>query len=145
MARAWRGTLKNRDSALHVRGLAQLQKALRDVEGDVGPDLRKRLREVAEPARSRAMANVQHKTGRHGQEKKHLADTIKVGVTQRAVSIYSTSPYAAVQDIGGHVGHGAVIERAKASHYMTKAVQIKEAEAALQAAGRDIEQKYGRG
>ena len=116
------------------------------MEGDLASDLRAELKAVAEPVRAKAKANVQHKTGRHGQERTRLADTIKVSATQRAVSVYSSSPYAAVQDVGGRVGHGALISRASASHYMTKAVQDSQhdTEAALDRLGQTIERKYGR-
>lgn len=109
-----------KDLAVQVRGLAELQKAFKRIGGDLSKNTRKALKEIAEPVRSKAQANIQHKTGRHSKDGPLR---VKVGATQRAVSVYATAPYARVQDSGGHVGHGAIITRANASAYMTKAVK----------------------
>ena len=136
-------TTRVTDNAVIVRGLAPLQRAFRKTEGDLAPDLRKRLTELAKPVRDKAQANIQHKTGRHSKDGPLR---VKIGVAQRGVSVYSNEPYARIQDQGGRVGHGAVITRASASQYMTKAVREARAdtEAALQQIGQDIENEYGR-
>lgn len=111
-------------SAVHVEGLTSLLRALRRAETGADRELKGRLRKMAEPIRDRARANVEHKTGRHGDpDLPPLADTIKIGVTQKAVSVYSASPYSARQDRGGYGNHGSLITRANASAYMTRAVE----------------------
>lgn len=136
--------VKRSGDAVHVRGLASMQRAFRQVEGDLSKTLRKELREAAKPIAAKAQSNVPHKTGRHGKDG---PIKVRVGVTQKAVSIYSNAPHSAVQDMGGRVGHGAVITRASASAYMSKAVKSSRAdiEAGLERVGRTIEQEYGRG
>lgn len=100
--------------------------------------LRRRLSEVAEPVRSRAAANVTHKTGRHGNPGPALENTLKIGVSATSVSIYSNAIHSIVQDQGGRVGrHGAtLLRRANVSQYMTRAVQQEtpKIQAALEAA-----------
>lgn len=106
--------------------------------------MRRSLREIAEPVRARARANVKHKTGRRGAGSP-LEPSIRIGVTARAVSVYSNKPHAAVQDLGGRVGQGALITRASASAYMTKAVQESGAdvETSLEHLGERIAYKFG--
>lgn len=106
--------------AVQVRGLAALQRTFRKIGGDLPKNTRKALKEIAEPVRSKAQANIQHKTGRHSKDGPLK---VRISASQRAVSVYANEPYAAVQDQGGRVGHGAIITRASASAYMTKAVQ----------------------
>lgn len=71
------------------------------------------------------MANVTHKTGRHGNDGPRLAASIRIGVNQRSVSIYSSAIHAIVQDQGGQVGrhHSTLLKRGEVSQYMTKAVR----------------------
>lgn len=115
-----------------------MQKAFKRVEGDVGPDTRKALKAIAVPVQARAKANAPVLTGA-------LQKSIKISATNKRLSVYSNVPYAGIQDRGGRVGNKAVISRASASGYMTKAVQQgrAEVEAALVALGRDIEQNFG--
>lgn len=96
---------------------------------------------------AKARANVQHKTGRHGgPDVPKLAGSIRIGQTTSALSVYSNAPHARVQDEGGRVGHGAVITRASASAYMTKAVQQSQGdvEKALGGLGDDIANEFER-
>lgn len=141
MAGAWRG-------AIRVEGLAETQRAFRRIGGDLPKATRKALREIAKPVRDKAKANVQHKTGRHGgPDVPKLAGSIRIGATQSVLSVYSDAPHARVQDEGGRVGHGAIITRASASAYMTKAVQEsqKDTEKALNDLGERIESQFRRG
>lgn len=133
------------DAAVRVQGLPELQRAFRRIGGDLPKATRKTLRAIAKPVQEKAKANVQHKTGRHGGASvPHLASSIRIGVTSRSVSVYSNAPHALVQDQGGRVGHGAVITRASASAYMTKAVQESqpEVENALGNLGDDIARTF---
>ena len=121
MARAWRGAVggdgrKHTSSAVRIEGLAELQRAFKRIDGNLGKDTRKVLREIAVPVQQRAKALAPVLTGA-------LRSSIKIGATTRALSVYSNAPHALVQDRGGRVGKGAVIQRARASAYMTRAVQ----------------------
>jgi hypothetical protein len=132
--------------ALAVQGLAPLQRALKRSAGDVDKFTKRELKDIGNAVRDRARAKVQHKTGRHGESGIRLAPSIKTSVTQRGVSVYSNAPHAAVQDRGGRVGHGAIIQRARASAYMTKAVKDSRGtvEESLVQLGSKIEQEYER-
>lgn len=129
------------DLAVQVRGLRELQRAFKRIGGDLPKNTRKALKEIAEPIRAKAQANVQHKTGRHGQDG---PIRVKVSATQKAVSVYATAPHSRVQNDGGRVGHGAIITRASASHYMTKAVQQgrSDVENALEGLGDTIANQF---
>lgn len=138
MAGAWRG-------GVQVKGLKELQRAFRRIGGDLPKATRRALREIAEPVRAKAMANIEHKTGRHGDPKlPHLASTIRIGASQRALSVYSNLIYSRIQDEGGRVGHGAIITRASASAYMTRAEQESRpiVEKALGNLGDHIEREF---
>jgi hypothetical protein len=133
-------------ASLSIKGLAELQRALRRVDGHLGPDLRKGLREIAEVVRRKAEGNISHRTGRHGDEGP-LADSLRLGVTQRTVSVYSNLEHSRVQDQGGRVGrnHATLLKRGEVSQYMTRAVQSSAPEVEqkvnelLDRLGRDFE------
>jgi phage gpG-like protein len=117
-------TRREGGEAIVVSDLAPLMKALRRIEGTAARDLRRELREIANDVKMTAQAGVRHTTGRHGGPNlPRLRDSIKASTTNAGASIYSESPYASVQDVGGQVGKGAIIRRASASHYMTGAVR----------------------
>lgn len=138
------GRVKVGGLAVRTEGLTELRRAFRRISGDLDKDTREALRRIARPIRDDAQGNVQHKTGRHGQDG---PIRVKVGVTQRSVSIYANAPHAAVQDFGGRVGHGAIITRASASHYMTKAVREGRdtIERGMDSLGDEIGRKFSRG
>ena len=138
------GRAKVGNIGVRTEGLSELRRALRRISSDLDKDTRSALRRVAEPIRGRAQANVQHKTGRHGQDG---PIRVRTSVTTRGVSLYANAPHAAVQDFGGRVGHGAIITRASASHYMTKAVAESHPviEAGLNSLGDEIGRKFERG
>ena len=132
---------KMTDAAIRVQGLAETQRAFRRIGGDLPKATRKALRAIAKPVQEKAKANIQHKTGRHSKDGPL---TVRIGVTSNSVSVYSNTVYALIQDQGGRVGHGAIITRASASAYMTKAVQESQAdvEQALGGLGDDIAREF---
>lgn len=109
--------------AVAVRGLTDLQRALRRVEGSAGPELHASLKDIAGHVRDRAAGNVTNRTGRHGAGPT-IRGSLRASATQRGASIYTTAPHGYVQDRGGQVGrHGAtLLRRGAVSQYMTRAV-----------------------
>lgn len=135
------------DYALAVEGLGDLRRALKRVDAEADKAVRRELKEIGDAVRDRAARNVEHKTGRHNPGQKHLEHTLKTSVTRNAVTVFSNAPHAGVQDRGGRVGHGAIIHRARASGYMTKAVSQskRDTEAALGDIGRRLEADFKKG
>ena len=85
---------------VHVRGLVDLQKALREVDRELGPELRKGLNEVAEIVASTARPLVPTRTGK-------ARASIKVGSSQRAAQLKvggTKAEYFPWLDFGGTVG-----------------------------------------
>jgi hypothetical protein len=109
--------------AAAVKGLAELQRALRRVEGNSDKDLKRHLRVIGTTVKTRAAGNLSHRTGRHG-EGPTIEGSLRVGVVQRGVSVYTTAPHGYVQDRGGRVGrhHATLLARGSVSQYMTRAV-----------------------
>lgn len=116
--------LRNFGEGIAVQGLQDMQRALKKGESELGPQLKKRLKEAGDrivaPA---ARAGAPRGTRAHGGPK--LADTIRAGVLQKGATVYSTSVYGGVQNYGGRVGrnHATVLERGRVSQYMTTAVR----------------------
>lgn len=139
--------LRRRDDAFAVRGLSELQRALRRAEGDAQKHLRAELKTAASVAREKARGFITHTTGRRGNAGPPLADTLRVSVTQAGASVWSDAPHAVVQDVGGRVGRGqlTVLRRGEVSRYMTRGVQSAQPEiearvnAALDRVERDFE------
>lgn len=133
------------DTAVNVRGLTELQRALRRAEGTTGKELRKGLREIAKGIQKDARGNITHKTGRHG--KVRLSGSIRTSVTTKGASVFSNAPHALVQDVGGQVGRNraALLQRASVSQYMLKATRgagpriERELENLLDKLGRDLD------
>jgi hypothetical protein len=113
-----------RDEGVVVEGFAALQRVLKQIESGAHPELKKRLKVIGDHVAKTARGNVSHKTGRHFGSPR-IESSIKVSVTARGASVYSTAPHGGVQNVGGRVGrsHLTVIKRAEVSGYMTKAVQ----------------------
>lgn len=89
---------------IHVRGLKEVRKALRDVDKTLGPELRKGLNEVAELVLDTARPLVPHRSG-------DARASLKAGSTETAVQIKaggSKAPYWGWLDFGGTVGEGRV-------------------------------------
>ena len=136
--------MANQTMSVQVRGLAELQRTFRKIGGDLPKNTRKALREIAKPVQKKAQGNIQHTTGRHGGDG---PIKVKIGVAQKAVSVYANAPHSRVQDEGGRVGHGAIITRASASAYMTKAVKQsqEDVERALSGLGDAIANEFSGG
>lgn len=104
-----------------IEGLVPLQRALKRSEGNLDRHLKRRLREAAEPVRQAAKGFAPKKSGA-------LEGSIKIGVNQRSVSVYSNLAYAHAQEEGAWVaGRGPHISRGSASHYMSRAVTSRTA------------------
>jgi len=103
--------------AILVRGFAQLQRALQQIESGVQPELRARLRTIGDRVGLVAAGNAPRLTGA-------LQHSIKTNVTARAASVYSTAVYGGAINYGAWTqgGRGPHITRAGASHYMDRAV-----------------------
>lgn len=122
-----------RDQGIAMHGFTALQQALLSIQerADYGMayELQARLRLLGEKIAKDAPGFVTHYSGHRGPYPKEpdnprLGESVRVNVTTRAASIYSTAMHGGVQNVGGQVGRGrsALIERAKASHWMSKAV-----------------------
>lgn len=108
-----------------IEGLVPLQRALRLAEGNTDKHLKKRLKEAAKPVQEAAKGYAPRLSGA-------LEKSIRIGVNQRSVSVYSNLAYAHAQERGAWVaGRGPHISRGSASHYMKRAVQSKTAEVNL--------------
>jgi hypothetical protein len=115
-----------------IHGLTELNHALERIDGpgNFGLDyeLSRRLRNIGESVARVASGNVTHRTGRHGDASQpRLEDTIKVSVTKRRASVYSTSIYGGAQQFGagpkaGWANRGPHIRADRASKFMSKAV-----------------------
>lgn len=116
-----------RDQGIVLHGFAQLQEALRRIEGvgDFGLayEVQAQMRRIGEKIAKDAPGFVTHKTGRHSDPNQpRLEESVKVSTTLRSASVYSTAIYGGVQNVGGRVGHGAIVKRADVSHWMERAV-----------------------
>jgi hypothetical protein len=92
---------------VQVRGLRDYQKALRDIEPALGPELRKALNEVAEIVASDARSLVPARSGK-------ARSSIKAGSSQRAAQIKvggTKAPYFPWLDFGGRVGRQKSVKR----------------------------------
>jgi hypothetical protein len=121
-----------RDQAIVLNGYTQLTQALQRIEGrgNFGADyeMQRRLRTVGETVAKAAPQFVTHTTGRHGsQGNPHLEDSVKVSVTARSASVYSTAEHGGVQNVGGGpktgwAARGPHVKRDRASKWMIRAV-----------------------
>lgn len=118
-----------RDQAVAVRGFRELQASLNRIasKSDFGVEyeLQRRLRVVGEKIAQDAPGYVTHKTGRGSGE---LERSVKVAVTMKQASVYSTSEHGGAQNSGagphaGWAARGPHIQKANASRWMIKAVQ----------------------
>src|SRR5438105_12415127 len=90
------------DQGAVMHGFAELNRALRRIEGGasnfgVEYELQKRLRTIGEKVAQSAPQFVTHRTGRGSGE---LERSVKVSVTARSASGYSTSAYGGAQNVG---------------------------------------------
>ena len=129
-----------------VKGLRELQAALKRGDANTSKQLTRELRELAKGVQRQARSNVEHKTGRHGgPDVPKLAPSIRTSVTRTGATVYSNAPHAAAQDLGARVGKGAILQRSQVSRYMTRAVDESKSEIergmdrVLDRLGRDFE------
>jgi hypothetical protein len=121
-----------RDQGIAMRGFAALNQALTQMQAkaDFGLEyeMQRRLRMIGEVVAKAAPGNVTHATGRHGDPSNPtLEESVRVSVTARQGSVYSTALHGGVQNVGGgpHAGWGARgphVQRSEASGWMNKAV-----------------------
>lgn len=113
------------DATIEVKGLKPLQSSLRKAEGD--KRFKKSLRELGKSVLTDARANAPVGPRPKSSKTPALAGSLKVSVTAKGVSVYSNAAHAYVQDRGGKLGKGAILPRASASGYLTKAVNSNQA------------------
>jgi hypothetical protein len=129
---------KVQDQGVAMVGFTQINQALQRIAGGranfgIEYELQRRLRTIGETVAKAAPGNITHKTGRHGDDSGgRLEDSVKVSVTTRSASVYSTSVYGGVQNVGGgpHAGwkaRGPHVKRASASQWMNKTVNSQKA------------------
>ena len=108
----------NRDYAVKFSGFTQLSRALRRIEDGAYPELQKKLRDIGDQVALVAAGNAPR--GITGE----LQHSMKTSVTLSGASVYSSSIYGGAQNYGAWEKHGRGphISRARASHYMDKAV-----------------------
>lgn len=122
-----------RDQGVVVHGFAALQRALNSVQSraDYGLayELQRRLRTIGEKVAESAPEFVTHYSGHTGPypgepDNPRLEDSVRVSVTTRSASVYSTAMHGGAQNVGGQVGRKrhTILERAKVSKWMNKAV-----------------------
>lgn len=111
-----------------VSGLTDMQRVLKKGGSELGPELKKRLKDVGEGivapvARRYAPQGV--RSARYRFSGPSLHESIRAGATQKGATVYSTSVYGGVQNFGGKVGrnHATLLKRADVSQYMTRAVR----------------------
>lgn len=114
MASAYR----NQEYAVQFNGFTQLSRALKRIEDGVYPELQKKLRDIGDKIALVAAGNAPR--GITGE----LQHSMKTSVTLSGASVYSSSIYGGAQNYGAWTQHGRGphIRRARASHYMDKAV-----------------------
>jgi HK97 gp10 family phage protein len=94
-------------ATIHVKGLKELQRALKKVDKNLPRELRKALNAAADIVVDAAKPKVARRTGA-------AADSIKAGSTQRAGQIKvggTKAPYYPWLDFGGSVGRGKSVSR----------------------------------
>jgi phage gpG-like protein len=124
--------------AIIVNGLPELQKAFERIGGGkanfgIEYELQHRLRNIGEHVAVAAEGFITHKTGRHGDPTlPRLEDTLGTSVTAKRATVFSTSPYARVQQFGGGpkagwTRRGPHVQARNASRFLTKAVASEHA------------------
>lgn len=105
-----------------VVGFEEVYRALRQIEGGLPKEVRKRLRSVGRIVADEAEGNAPRQSGA-------LASSLKVSLSAKAASVYSTSAYGGAQNVGAwSKGPGPHISRGNASQYMNRAVDEKRAQ-----------------
>ena len=118
------------DQGIAMVGFRQLNAALARIgagKADFGLayELQRRLRTIGESVAASAPKFVSHRTGRHGDPSNpRLEDSVRISVTQRYASVYSSALHGGAQNVGGRVGRNkaTLLKRADVSGWMNKAV-----------------------
>lgn len=122
-----------RDQGIVMSGFTELNRALERIGSrsnfGIEYELQRRLRTVGETVAKAAPQFVTHKTGRNSGQ---LESSVKVSVTTKSASVYSTSVYGGIQNVGGGPkagwsARGPHIRRANASQWMNKGVASQRA------------------
>lgn len=118
-----------------LNGFVELNDALERIGGgkaDFGLEyeLQRRLKVVGEKVAARAPEFVSHNTRSGESNGPRLEDSVRMNVTKRRASVYSTSPYGGAQQYGaspkaGWSARGPHIQRRKASKWMSRAVEAE--------------------
>lgn len=116
------GSFRDTGNTLAVRGLNELRKGLKAAGEGAEKDLRRDLKEIGTGVLNRARAAAPVGPRPKRSDTKPLAQSLRIAVNAKGVSVYSGELHAYIQDSGGRVGKGAIVTSGRASHYMTKAV-----------------------
>lgn len=115
-----------------VVGFEEIYRALKAIEGGMPREVRAKLRAVGNIVKNAAAKNVTHKWPDRPVSIR-LAESLKVSLTQKSASVYSTAPHGGAQNVGAmSKGSGPHITRAHASRYMNAAVDEKRSWVAAQ-------------
>lgn len=117
------GAYRDTGDTIAVRGLDELRKGLKAAGDGADKRLRADLKEIGTGVLKDARANAPVGPRPKRSSTKPLAQSLRIAVNAKGVSVYSNELHAYIQDSGGRVGKGAVVTRARASHYMTDAVR----------------------
>jgi hypothetical protein len=118
-------SFRNVEEGIVVEGLGPMIRVLHNAEHEIEPELKRRLKQgvggiVLPVARANAPYGSKYNFGTP------LRDSLRVSVTQRGASIFSTKVSGGAINYGAWTtgpGRGPHIKRERASHYMTRAVQ----------------------
>lgn len=90
------------ESKIEVRGIRQLQSALKKIDSELAGELKVSFRKIAETVVSHTQSKVPHRSGR-------AASSIKAKSSSRGASIAvggTAAPYYPFLDFGGSTGRG---------------------------------------
>src|SRR5690242_19296630 len=82
--------------AVQIKGLREFRRDLKSLDAEVDKELRTELREGAQDVLAEACSVSSRDTGR-------LAGSLRLSVTARKVSVYSSLPYAGLLHWGGTI------------------------------------------
>lgn len=124
----------NTSSGVLVQGLDSMQRVLKVANSELAGELRKRLAGAVEVVHVSARENAAALRDSPYNFGKPLSQTLKVSVTQRSASVYSTAVWGGAQNYGGQVGRGGatLLRRDSVSQYMTRAAQTNHVRVAAQ-------------
>lgn len=115
------------NNAIVVDGFFELQRGLRRIEAGIQREVQARIKIIGAHVAEVARSNIPHKTGRHGGDGT-IEDTLRVSAVLRGASIYTLAPHGGAINVGAwSKARGPHIQRARASHYMDRAVSTSTA------------------